>query len=229
MTILVLGGTGRVGSSAISHLLASGQKVKAIVRNVDKLPKDDNLVGIKQVGDFPVVTAADLEGVTGVISCLGHVMSVSNVLFDKTWVKQSAVQVIETIEASKPSTPIKFIQLNSAGVNNPLGHDQRPFGDKPVLAISSLVRPFVDSRETGRYLASIKSQYVDWCAVRPCNFVEGEQKPYTVTEDIKVSVFSDATIQIGSIGHFISELATKDELWGQWKGKMPFLKDAKDH
>ncbi|KAI8901833.1 hypothetical protein BC833DRAFT_655182 [Globomyces pollinis-pini] len=227
MTILVLGGTGRVGSSVISHLLANGQKVKAIARNLDKLPKDDNLIGIKQIGDIIKVTVADLEGVTGVISCLGHLMSVSNVLFDSYWVKESAVQVIGIIEEMKPPSPIKFIQLNSAGVDNPLGHDERPFGDKPILAISSLVRPFLDSQATGHYLATVNSKFVDWCAVRPCNFIEGERKPYTVTEDIKVSVFSDANIQIGSIGHFISELATKDELWIKWKGKMPFLKDAK--
>ncbi|KAI8901713.1 hypothetical protein BC833DRAFT_576385, partial [Globomyces pollinis-pini] len=226
MTILVLGGTGRVGSSTISHLLASGQKVKAIVRNVDKLPKDANLTGIKQVGDFPVVSAADLVGVSGVVSCLGHAMSLS-AMFDSYWVKESAVQVINTIEEMKPQTPIKFIQLNSAGVDNPHGHDERPFGDKPILAISSLFCPFIDSKTTGHYLATVNSKFVDWCAVRPCNFIEGEHKPYTVTEDIKVSVFSDATIQIGSIGHFISELATKDELWVKWKGKMPFLKDAK--
>ena len=46
MNILLLGATGRVGSCILNHALEAGHHVNALVRNTDKIERQDEKLGI---------------------------------------------------------------------------------------------------------------------------------------------------------------------------------------
>ena len=46
--VVLIGATGFVGSAILNELLSRGHKVTAVVRNISKLPKNDNLIAVQE-------------------------------------------------------------------------------------------------------------------------------------------------------------------------------------
>ncbi|KAJ3276028.1 hypothetical protein HDV01_006198 [Terramyces sp. JEL0728] len=205
--IVIIGATGRIGSRILEKLLPNN-KVTAIARK--DIEPHPNLT-TKPFKDLDTV----LNDATTVISCLGHTPS-PGMLFDPLFVTEINKQI------GNHKNKFRFIQLNSGGVDNPLGNDSRPFTDKLIIGSIRWLTPFNDSRQSAEYISTLKDK--EWCCVRPVNFVDGTGE-YEVFENASKSVFAGAAAKMDSIADFMSKLATDEQLWGQWKNKMPMLYD----
>lgn len=78
MTTIVVGATGATGRLLVEQLLKRGQKVKAIVRSPNKLPKsvsehpNISLIQANVLDLSPDELGEHLKNCEAVVSCLGH-------------------------------------------------------------------------------------------------------------------------------------------------------------
>src|SRR5262245_26308318 len=123
--IIVLGATGATGRLVVAELLDRGASVRAIVRPDSKLP--DALAHRERLAvtrcDLLKLSEYELEtlvaGATAIVSCLGHHMSLHGIFGPpRRLVTDSLRRVCRAVQSQRPSTPVKVVVMNTAGVSN---------------------------------------------------------------------------------------------------------------
>jgi nucleoside-diphosphate-sugar epimerase len=235
MTTLVLGGTGRVGALVSQQLLERGLSVRAIVRSPEKLPD-----AVSSHANFSMIQAnlldvtedemvGHLNGCDAVVSCLGHVMSFGGIFgHPRSLVTQATTNVSEAIEKLQPDPPIKFVVLNTVGVQNPVEEDRVRgwFEGGFVWTLATILPPFNDSVQSANYLCKevgTANPHIEWSLVRPDAFIEGDVSEYALHETIQSSMFSPGQTTMANVAHFMGELVQNPETWNAWKFKMPVI------
>ena len=236
MTVLVPGASGATGRLLVEQLLNRGQKVKVVVRSLDKLPEifhnNDNVTVITasllDLSDAEL--AHHVNGVDAVASCLGHNMSIKGI-YGKPHrlVTDTVRRLCDAIKAGKPEQPVKFVLMNTTGNSNRDLVEPISFGQKCVIwLLRLLLPPHVDNEQVADYLRTQIGQgdgMIEWAVVRPDTLLnEGDVTEYEVhPSPIRSAIFDAGTTSRINVGSFMAELITDAALWSKWKGQMPVI------
>eukprot|EP00277_Geminigera_cryophila_P032691 CAMPEP_0173124782 /NCGR_PEP_ID=MMETSP1102-20130122/55924_1 /TAXON_ID=49646 /ORGANISM="Geminigera sp., Strain Caron Lab Isolate" /LENGTH=268 /DNA_ID=CAMNT_0014033321 /DNA_START=3 /DNA_END=809 /DNA_ORIENTATION=- len=253
--VLLLGGTGGIGSQALLHLLDRNVHVTAIVRSAARLPdavKEHPALTtlVRETGAINMSVpemARHVEDCDAVISCLGHNLDFHGMFGEpKKLCADTSELACEAIKLLQPTQPIKFIVVNTAGVDHPDGKSDpvRGWGERVILwLLTVLLPPMKDNVMTSHYLynEASKIETVEFCAVRPDDLIDGEKRDffsselcsvkrpsYTVHETLQNGLFNPGTTTRANVGHFMADLVTDDRVWAQWKGKFPQIIDVEN-
>ena len=237
-TVLVVGGTGRTGGRVVAQLLERGVEIRAIVRSAGRLPAG--------VAGHPLLTVIEgdplsmpseelqrhLAGCGAVISCLGHVINIRGIFGPpRDLVVRAATNLCRAVEALHPTSPVRFILMSSVSVNQPAHADtRRGTLERAVLGVNrGIVPPSKDNQRAADFLAreiGTSSPCVEWVVVRPDTLLEGDVSEYRVHEQLVTSLFKPGKTARANVAHFMCELATVQETWGAWAGRMPVIVNA---
>jgi len=235
--VLLLGATGRTGSRVLEELTRRRVPVTALVRSAAKIQP-----GLRASPTVTIVEAdllsldqtalrRHLEGCGGVVSCLGHPLSLRGIFGQpRNLVRDAVRQVCEAAVALAPAEPIRLVLMSSVSVNRPDRQDTRrgPV-ERGILAIlRALLPPARDNQRAADVLLGGVSQAgaVEWVVVRPDSLIEGEVSEYAVHEGLVDSLFAPGRSRLWNVAHFLCELATNPATFERWKGKMPVLVDV---
>ena len=241
-TVLVVGATGATGKHVVQMLLNKGHKVKVIVRSKDRMM--DHLNKSQDYGDRLFVKESaildvpqtELEELVSdcdaIISCLGHREIYSK---QRTLVTDAVKNLTQAAakKKEKSSKTTKFILMGSNGVANPNGKDDvRPLFERAILAlVRCLVPPHVDNEKAAAYLYDLDNGKattgVEWSVLRPDDLIDTESVcPYDLAEKPGKGLFGGGTASRCNVADAMVRLVLDDDLWKQWKSRMPVLNDT---
>lgn len=236
MTILVVGATGATGKLLVEQLLDRGHHVKMIVRNPDKMPEK-----VRNHKNAFIIQAALLDltdeemtqyvaGCQVVVSCLGHNVSFKGIYGSPHRLVTDAVRRLsQAVRANDPKERVKFILMNTTGNSNRDLKEKVSVGQHIVLGLLRLLLPpHVDNEKAADYLRlkiGQNNKLIEWTAVRPDGLIdEAEVSDYEIyPSPIRSAIFNPGQTSRINVAHFMAELVEKDDLWNQWKGKMPVI------
>ncbi|MEH6826025.1 MAG: NAD(P)-binding oxidoreductase [Motiliproteus sp.] len=239
MTTLVVGASGATGRLLVEQLLAQGEKVKIIVRSVDRLPdllKQNDQLMITEASLLEMTDAELLKHVQGcraVASCLGHNLSFKGLFgHPRRLVTDAAQRLCGAIEKAAPDVPVKYILMNSTGNQNTHAGEKVSLAQSFVIGlIRHLLPPHADNEGAAKYLQSsfgVNQQLIEWAAVRPDSLIDEE----SVTEydayasPIRSAIFDAGKTSRINVAHFMSQLIINDGTWEKWKHQMPVVYNA---
>lgn len=236
MTTLVAGASGATGRLLVEQLLLRKQAVTAIVRSADSLSHlvgDHRQLSVVQAS-LPDLSDTELarhvHGCDAVASCLGHNLTFKGIYgHPRRLVTDATRRLCDAIRANQPTTPTKFVLMNTAGNSNRDLSEQISFAQSCVIGLLRLLLPpHVDNEQAADYLRTVIGQHdesIEWVVVRPDSLTDED----TVTDaDVQPSPARSAIFDPGrtsriNVGHFMAELITDSEIWNRWKGQMPVI------
>ena len=236
MKVFVVGASGATGQLLVEQLLERGHSVKIVVRSTSYLPADvarhENLSVIRasvlDLGD--VELAQQLSGCDALASCLGHNMSFKGMFGPpRRLVTEATRRLCGAVKANRPVQPVKFVLMNTAGNRNRDLAEEISFGQKIVIGLLRLLLPpHADNEEAADYLRKEVGQNdgtIEWSAVRPDTLVnQSEVSEYEVhASPTRSAIFDPGQTSRINVAHFMAELITNNDIWNQWKGKMPVI------
>jgi len=234
-TVLLVGGTGRTGRRALQQLLDRGVRVRAIVRSGGKLPPD-----VARHANLTVIEASlpslrddelreHLRGCEAVVSCLGHVLSLSGVFGPpRDLVTSATMRLCRGVEALRPPAPVRLVLMSSVSVNRPGGLDTRRGSLERAFLwlLRGVLPPAMDNQRAADYLLEEigpEHAFVQWAIVRPDALREGEVSEYALHEGLVNGLFAPGRTNMANVAHFMCELVTNPRTWADWKGKLPVV------
>ncbi len=236
-TVLVAGATGNTGRRLVEQSLALGHTVRVIVRSRQRLPaavlEHPNIEVIEasildlsdeQMGEF-------VKGCDAVVSCLGHVISFKGIFgAPKKLCTDATRRLCAAIESNHPTSPAKFILMNTVGVPNPDLHEKRSWFERGVLTLLRwLIPPHKDNETAAQHLHETlgkQSEYLEWCSVRPDSLINAEVSPYDVSESPVTGLFSGRPTTRSNVARFMTQLIEDEALWNTWKFDMPVIMNS---
>lgn len=236
MTNLVVGASGATGRLLVSQLLERGQEVTAIVRPPKKSPgtltphKRLTIIeaNILDLGDREL--AQYVSGCDAVASCLGHTLSWKGIFGQpRRLVTDATIRLCHAIKANKSGKTTKYVLMNTAGNQNRDIDEPISAAQKCALGlIRMLLPPHVDNEKAADYLRIELGQNhgnVEWAVVRPDTLINAPQvSDYDVfPSPTRSAIFNAGTTSRINVAHFMADLITNEEMWRQWKGKMPVI------
>ncbi len=237
--VLIFGATGGIGSHALVRLLDSGVAVTAIVRDESRLP-----AAAKGHAQLSVVVARDghlnmelepyVRGCSAIVSCVGHPLSRKGIWGEpKRLCVDTTRKVCEAVRALSPAAPMKYIVINTEGVDRVDGADpRRGLMERIVLGLLYYaLPPHADNMATVAYLhnevAGERNPHVEFCAVRPSDLTDKvPATEYSLNATLQNGIFAPGSTRRVNVGHFMADLATKPDVWAQWKERYPHILDA---
>ncbi len=236
MMILVAGASGATGRQLVEQLLNRGEQVKVIVRSPEKfhevVPPSDRLTVIK--ASILTLTEAELaqhvNGCDAVASCLGHNITLKGV-FGPPYrlVTDATRRLCQAIQTHASERPVKFVLMNTTGNRNRDLKEPVSLGQRCVIGLLRLlVPPQPDNEQAADYLRVNIGQHnkaIEWVAVRPDGLInEPEVSAYDVyPSPVRSPIFNPGKTSRINVGHFMADLITDQEIWNQWKGRMPVI------
>ncbi len=236
MTTLVVGASGATGKLLVEQLLASGQRVKIIVRPTSNIP--DNFNNNKHItiiqGNVSEMTVGELAGITAdcqsVASCLGHNLTGKGIYGKPKKLVTNTVKLLcEAIISNSLQKPVKFVLMNTDGNRNRDLNEPISFPQKIVIGLLRLLLPpHPDNEKAADYLRvgiGQDNSSIEWVAVRPSNLVNDENvTEYSLHKSpIRSALFNPGKTSRINVAHFMSRLLQDDSLWNKWKGQMPVI------
>ena len=237
--IIVLGATGATGRLVVAELLDRGETVRAIVRPGSKLP--DALAHRERL----TVTRCDLlalneydtqqlvSGATAIVSCLGHHMSLHGIFGPpRRLVADSLRRVCRAVQSQHPSTPVKVVLMNSAGVSNRDVGEQVSLPQRVVITLLRLfLPPQADNELAANYLRLMfppDDAALEWVVVRPDTLHnDAEPRAYKLhASPTRSAIFNAGKTSRPNVARCMADLLTNETLWHEWKTKMPVIYDA---
>ena len=170
-TYLVLGGTGRTGKHFISIVLSEGHKVKALVRNPEKMEIQDlNLELVKgSITDYEEIDNL-LNGVNFVISMLGDAEMQKSENVNTAFVKK-------LIPAMRRQSVKRFL-YQAGGFTRPY-KEKLPFTSwilkNTMVRFSGLLGQHRDNEAVITYLVE-EAQDIEWTVHRASIYSDGDSK-----------------------------------------------------
>jgi len=236
MTTLVVGASGATGLLLVEQLLTEGERVKIIVRSIDTLPniiKENDQVMITESNllDMSNVELKEhVQGCRAVVSCLGHNLTINGMFGHPRRLVTNAVQhLCHAIEATTPTTPVKFILMNTTGNQNRQAGEKVSISQALVVGlIRFLLPPHADNEEAAEYLQSSFSchqKMIEWVVVRPDGLINEEYVTLynAYASPIRSAIFDAGKTSRINVAHFMSQLVINNGLWNKWKTKMPVI------
>ncbi len=236
MTTLVVGASGATGRLLVEQLLKNGQKVKIIVRSTENLSdyiKSHENISIIHASILNISDSAMVQHVKdcdALACCLGHNLSIKGIFGPPhRLVTDATKRLCNAVKANNPKTPVKFVLMNTTGNRNRDLNEQISFGQKCViLLLRLLLPPHVDNENAADYLRTQigqNSNTVEWSAVRPDNLIDKSKvTDYEVhPSPTRSAIFDAGTTSRINVGHFMAKLITNNDIWNEWKGKMPVI------
>lgn len=234
MKTLVVGASGATGKHLVQQLLDMRHEVKAIVRSPENLPKawknHKELSIIKaNISEISETEMADyVRDCHAVGCCLGHNLTLKGIYGRPRKLVTDAVSLIcHAIKKNSPHTPVKFALMNTAGNRNI--NEMISFGQRLVIElVRFLLPPHTDNEKAADYLRVNISQEdpeIQWVVVRPDALINDENvTPYSLhASPTRSAIFNPGKSSRINVGHFMAAILTKNDLWIQWKGKMPVI------
>jgi nucleoside-diphosphate-sugar epimerase len=236
MKILIIGSTGATGSLVVKQLIEQGHQVKAVVRSPEKLT-----AVIKDQTNLELIEAAILDipdeklktyvkDCDAVVSCLGHNLSLKGIYGKpRRLVRDAVKKLCEAIKDNNKEEAVKFILMNTTGNQNKDLEEPRSLSEKIVIGlVRLLLPPQPDNEQAAEYLRTQlvhNRNYIEWVAVRPDGLInESAVSPYTIhPSPIRSPIFNAGKTSRINVAHFMTELITNDELWKEWRGRMPVI------
>jgi putative NADH-flavin reductase len=235
-TTLVVGASGATGKLLVEQLLASGQRVKIIVRPTSYFP--DNWKQQKQLtiiqANISEMTVEELSGIIAdcqsVASCLGHNLNWKGIYGKpRKLVTKSVKLLCESIISNSFQRPVKFVLMNTDGNRNRDLNEPISFTQKIVIGLLRLLLPpHPDNEKAADYLRvgiGQDNSSIEWVAVRPSNLINNENvTEYSLHKSpIRSALFNPGKTSRINVGDFMSRLIQDDSLWNKWKGQMPVI------
>jgi nucleoside-diphosphate-sugar epimerase len=237
-TVLLVGGTGRTGGRVLTQLLARGVHVRAIVRSAGRLPEgaaSDPLLTVIEADLLSLTTEqlqSHLAGCDTVISCLGHNLGLSGIFGPpRDLVVRAVSNLARAVEAMRPTTPVRFILMNTVSVNRPArGDTGRGSTERFFLwVLRGLVPPARDNQRAADFLAheiGPSNRAVQWVVVRPDTLLDGDVTEYRLSGELVSSIFRPDETNMANVARFMCELTTDESTWNSWKCSMPVIVNA---
>ena len=208
MNILVLGGTGSIGSAAVRAALARGHEVTALVRSAAKLG---------ELRDQVRVIEADLTDADAVASAVvGHEVVISALGSgpDKTQLDVPASAMRNVVAGMRAAGVRRLVGLAGGAVDVP--GERKPMAGRITTALVKLfARNVVEAKQ--REFDVVRASDLDWTMVRPPNVVDGEAKGHAIG-----ATLSGFRVTSGDVGAAMVELAEGDD----WLRKAPYVSAA---
>ncbi len=236
MTTLVVGASGATGRLLVEQLLNRGQKVKVVVRSLEKLPDEvknhENLsvihASILDLSDAEM--ARHVNGCDTVASCLGHNISLKGIFgHPHRLVTDATRRLCTAIKANKFETPVKFVLMNTIANKNRDLNEHISFVDKCIIGLFRLlVPPQSDNEKAADYLRTELGQNdgsIEWAVVRPSTLTdENEVTEYEAySSPIGSAIFNAGSTSRINVGYFMADLISDSDTWNKWKGQMPVI------
>lgn len=236
MTTLVLGATGATGSLVVQQLLAWQQKVRLIARHGSRLPE-----GFKQnsaleiiYGNVADISSEQMQGYlqdcSTVISCLGHNLSFRGIYGKPRRLVTDAVRTLyQATKQLQPKQPIRFILMNSSGVQNKgLGEKLGLANAAVIFLLRYLLPPHADNEQASAFLEKTigtGGQYLEWVAVRPDTLIDESTVSRYLLEPspVRDAIFNAGKVSRINVAHLMAALTTDDSLWAQWRYRFPVV------
>ena len=235
MTTLVVGANGATGRLLVEELLTRGRNVKAMVRSPMSLTEISNAQAGLSVIHASVLDLSDAEirhhvnGCSAVASCLGHNMNLKGVYgHPRRLVTDATQRLCSAIKANKPEKPVRFVLMNTAGNSNRDLVERISIPQKVVIGLLRLLLPpHADNEQAADYLRTKvgHDSEIEWAAIRPDSLIdENEVTEYEVyASPIRSAIFDAGLTSRANIADFMADLITDDDMWHEWKGKMPVI------
>lgn len=239
MTIFVVGATGMTGRPLVEQLLGNNHHVRMVIRSPHKLPAE-----VLQHPNATVIEAslldltdenlaASVRNCEAVVSCLGHVMTLSGIFGEpKRLCTDATRRLCHAIETNRPATPTKFILMNTVGVKNPDLDENRSWFERGLLTLlRHTLPPHRDNETAAAHLhrhVGKDHPHIEWCSVRPDSLINAERSPYDIQESPLTGLLRGRPTTRSNVAHFMSELIENAALWNAWKFRMPVIMNAED-
>ena len=225
------------GRALVAQLLSKGHRVRAIVRSPRKLPADVLNHPNVTVIEASVLDLSDREmaehvrDCDAVVSCLGHVMDLKGIFGEPRRLCTDATRrLCNAIAENRPNKPIKFILMNTVGVQNPDLEEKRAWFERWLLALlRHSVPPHLDNEAAAEHLhqnVGKGSTHVEWCSVRPDSLVDAEISLYDVEQSPTTGILTGRPTARANVAHFMIELVENAELWSTWRFGMPVIMNS---
>ena len=129
--------------------------------------------------------------------------------------------------------PVKIILMNTVACKNEDLKEKVSFFENCVFfLLRYLIPPHSDNEKAADYLRTLIGQNhsnIQWAVVRPDSLINEEEiSPYTTHLSPIHTLFKPGKTSRINVAHFISELASNNEIWSEWKGKMPVIYNKND-
>jgi nucleoside-diphosphate-sugar epimerase len=236
MKFFIAGATGATGRLLLEQLLMQGHDVSVVIRSSQRLPlsvrnnnrlfiTEDNLLDL---GDDDL--ARLVRGCDAVASCLGHTLNLKGIFGKpRKLVTEATARLCCAIEENQPEKPVRFVLMNTSGNRNPDLPEKRSWKERLVIGlVRALIPPHSDNEQAAEHLRVAigkDAPSIAWVAVRPDTLVdENEVSEYELhPSPIRSPIFNPGQTSRINVADFMSRLMTEDELWSDWKGKMPLI------
>ena len=236
MTTLVVGASGATGKLLVKQLLERGEKVRVIVRSTGQLPetltRHENISVIRaSILDLSEIELAQhVRSCYAIASCLGHNLTFKGMFgAPRNLVTDATRRLCNAIKANNPETPIRFVLMNTTGNSNRDLNEQISFAQQCVIALLRLLLPpHVDNEKAADYLRTQIGQDdsgIEWAVVRPDTLIdETDTTDFSVhPSPTRSAIFNAGVTSRINVGRFMADLICNDQIWNEWKGKMPVI------
>ncbi|MFN3149717.1 NAD(P)-dependent oxidoreductase [Bremerella sp.] len=236
MTVLVVGATGATGGLLVEQLLSRGCQVRVIVRTRDRLSESvRNHPGVEIVEAILLdLTDEELQryvsGCDSVASCLGHNLTFKGMFgHPRRLVTEATRRLCQAIERNNPERNVQFVLMNTAGNQNRDLKEPASFANRMVVGlIRFAVPPHADNEQASDVLRQEigkNNSKLGWVVVRPDSLInDAEVSSYELfPTPIRDPIFNAGTTSRINVAHFMAQLITDRELWGEWVGQMPVI------
>ena len=234
MATLVLGASGATGRQLVEQLLLSGQQVKVIVRPSANIPdtwNDNERITIVKANlsettvDEMATHIADCHAI-GI--CLGHNMTIKGVLGKPRKLVTDAVKLVCSAIEKNTSDIVKVVLMNTVGCRNKEINERVSLGQKVVISIiRALISPQSDNEAAAEFLRlniGQKDTKVQWSVVRPDTLINQDNvTKYSLYVSPTGTLFKPGKTSRINVGNFMARLIVENDLWEEWKGKMPVI------
>jgi nucleoside-diphosphate-sugar epimerase len=233
MKVLILGGSGATGKLVGMQLIKRQINCRVVVRENAILPEnmiDNPLIEIKRgnISEFDNSEMKSLiQGCNAIVCCLGHNITMKG-MFGKP--RNLVFDTIKKVcEEAKEKTGIRIILMSTTACTNSKIGEKKSLWEKLILSILKLLLPpHLDNVKAADCLQNdIKESTgtIEWVAVRPDTLINNDaESAYEVFDSpIRSPLFDAGTVSRINVSNFMIRLLTNNDLWQQWRFKMPVV------
>jgi putative NADH-flavin reductase len=223
----------------VNQLLEKGHEVKAFARNITKFSteiithKKFDVIGTSVLDMSEEELENHTKGCDAIVSTLGHNLSFKGMFGNPRQLVTDSIKKLCKVSENTKNKPVKIILMNTVGCKNEDLKEKVSFFENCVFfLLRYLIPPHADNENAANYLRTLIGQNhsnIQWAVVRPDSLINEEEiSPYTTHLSPIHTLFKPGKTSRINVAHFISELASNNEIWSEWKGKMPVIYNKND-
>jgi nucleoside-diphosphate-sugar epimerase len=235
MKILVFGASGATGKLVAMQLIERKINIRVIIRESAKLSAeihDNPLVEIKR-GNVAELNSSEMADLLldcdAVVSCLGHNITIRGIFGKPHNLVSDTIRNCCGVIKERTAKKVKIILLSTTAYTNTKKGEINSLGEQIVFSILKLLLPpHRDNVKAATYLQEEigkENELIEWIAVRPDTLInKNTESSYEVYESpMRSPVFNAGMVSRINVSRFMADLLTDDELWLEWRFKMPVL------